>query len=223
MLLCSRRSGQIFLNARGWALCHHSSAEPGTLPLVKTAPYNLVDIDKERFYSSLSKIEYDYAPPFRGLSNIRRKLGYSVGALADQSGSGWDDNLVLHPGMLDSALQTVFAAWSYPGDTPIWSLHVSVSFSAITVNPYFTPLGDGSKHSIMQYESFIRSKEPSKLVGDIYLQTEDGTHTFVNFEGATLVPFSRAYSKERSSHALSLPIQGRFTRWTTGRWRRDNV
>ena len=184
------------LNARGRALCHLSAAEPGTLPLAKTDPYNLVNIDKEHFYSNLSKVGYDYAPPFKGLSNIRRKLGYSVGALADQSGSGWDDNLVLHPGMLDSALQTVFAAWSYPGDTSIWSLHVPVSISTITVNPYFTPLGDGGKQSAMQYESSIRNKEPSKLVGDIYLHTEDGAYAFVHFEGVTLVPFSRATSKD---------------------------
>lgn len=182
------------LNARGRVLCHLSPSEPDTLPLVKTVPYNLVHIDEEHFYSNLSKIGYNYTPPFRGLSNIRRKLGYSIGTLADQSGSSWDDNLILHPGMLDSALQTVFAAWSYPGDTSIWSLHVPISISAITVNPYFTPLGDGGKQSIMQYESSIRSKEPSKLLGDIYLRTEDGAHACVHFEGATLVPFSRATS-----------------------------
>ena len=183
------------LNARGRALCHLSPAEPGTLPLLKTDPYNLVKIDEEHFYTNLSKIGYDYSTPFRGLSNIRRKLGYSVGALTDQSGSGWDDNLVLHPGMLDSALQTIFAAWSYPGDTSIWSLHVPISISAITVNPYFTPLGDGGKQGIIQYESSIQSKEPSKLVGNIYLNTQDGSHAFMHFEGATLVPFSRATPK----------------------------
>ena len=183
------------LNARGRVLCHLSPAEPGTLPLVKTDPYNLVNIDEEHFYTNLSKIGYDYAPPFRGLSNIRRKLGYSVGTLADQSGSSWDDKLVLHPGMLDSALQTIFAAWSYPGDTSIWSLHVPISISAVTVNPYFTPLGDGGKQGVIQYESSIRSKEPSKLVGNIYLHTQDGAHAFMHFEGATLVPFSRATPK----------------------------
>lgn len=192
------------LNARGRALCHLSPAEPGTLSLVKTDPYNLVSIDEEHFYRNLSRIGYDYAPPFQGLSNIRRKLGYSVGALADQSGSGWDDNLVLHPGMLDSALQTVFAAWSYPGDTSIWSLHVPVSISAITVNPYFTPLGDGGKQNTIQYESFIRSKEPSKLVGDIYLHTEDSAYAFIQIEGATLVPFSKATPKN------DLPIFSHF-------------
>lgn len=192
------------MNARGRAQCSLARAKPGTIPLVKTDPYNLVHIDAEHFYSNLTKLGYDYALPFRGLSNIRRKLGYSVGILADQSGSGWDDNLVLHPGMLDSALQTVFAAWSYPGDTSIRSLHVPVSISAITFNPYFTPLGDGGKQSTMQYESFIRSKKPSKIVGDIYLHTEDGAHAFVQFEGATLMPISRATPKN------DLPIFSHF-------------
>ena len=180
------------LNAKGRVLCHLSLPEPSTLPLVKTDPYNLVHIDEKHFYSNLARIGYDYSPPFQGLSNIHRKVGCSVGALVDQSGPGWDDNLVLHPGMLDSALQTFFAAWSYPGDTLIWSLHVPVSISTITINPYFTPLGDGGKQTIMQYESFIRVKEPSKLVGDIYLRTENSNHAIMNVEGATLVPFSRA-------------------------------
>lgn len=183
------------LNARGRATCLLSPAQPDALPLVKTDPYNLVDIDREQFYTNLSKIGYDYSFPFQGLSSIRRKLGYSVGALSDDSGSGWDDDLVLHPGMLDSALQTIFAAWSYPGDTSIWSLHVPVSISTIKLNPYFTPLGDGGKQDKLQYESFIRSKEPSKLVGDIYLHAKDGAHAFLQFEGAKLVPFSGATPK----------------------------
>ena len=183
------------LNAKGRTECYLSPAKPSTLPLVKTDPYNMVNIDEEHFYSNLSRIGYNYTPPFRGLSNIRRKLGYSVGTLADQSGTGWDDSLILHPGMLDSALQTVFAAWSYPGDTSIWSLHVPIHISAITVNPYFTSLGDAGKQSLMQYESSVRSKGPSKLVADIHLHTEDGAHAFVHFEGAVLVPFSRATLK----------------------------
>ena len=56
----------------------------------------------------------------------------------------------------------------------------------------------------MQYESSIRIKEPSKLVGDVYLHTKDGAHAFVHFEGATLVPFSRATLKN------DLPMFSRF-------------
>ena len=192
------------VNAKGRTLCNLSPAKPATIPLGKTNPYNMVDVSEEHFYSNLSKIGYDYTSPFRGLSSIRRKLGHSVGTLTDQSGTGWDDKLVLHPGMLDSALQTIFAAWSHPGDTSIWSLHVPISVSAITINPYFTMLGDGGKQPTMQYESFVRSKKASKLIGDIYLYTGDGTHAFVHFEGATLVPFSKATIKN------DIPIFSQF-------------
>jgi acyl transferase domain-containing protein/NAD(P)-dependent dehydrogenase (short-subunit alcohol dehydrogenase family) len=188
-------AGNAVLNAKGRASAQLSPAEPDTLPLVKTDPFNLVPVGEDHFYTNLSRVGYDYSSPFRGLSNIHRKPGYSSGTLSDQSGSEWDDNLVLHPGMLDSALQTVFAAWSFPGDTQLWALHVPVSISAITVNPYFTPLGEGGKQTAMRYETSIRSRKPSKVVGDIYLHTEDGSRAFVQFEGATLVPLSPATRK----------------------------
>jgi hybrid polyketide synthase/nonribosomal peptide synthetase ACE1 len=197
-------AAQAVLNAKGGVCCRLSQAEPSTLPAVKTDAYNLVDVDEEELYSNLSSIGYDYASPFRGLSNIHRKLDYSIGDLIDQSGTGWDDNLTLHPGMLDSALQTVFAAWSYPGDTSICSLHVPVSISSITINPYFTALRDGGKQEKLRYETYIRSKTPSAVVGDIYLAPENDDYTFIQFEGATLVPFARAVAK------YDLPMFSKF-------------
>lgn len=107
---------------------------PDTLPAVATDPYNVADVDGERFYANLSRLGYDYSPPFCGVADIRRKPGYSVGTLLNQSGSAWENGLVVHPGMLDSALQTVFTAWSFPGDTQLWALHVPLSVSS-TVNP----------------------------------------------------------------------------------------
>ncbi|EGD86562.1 hypothetical protein H112_05064 [Trichophyton rubrum D6] len=187
--------GNTLLNAKGKVSVQLSSAKPNTLPLVKAEPFNLVSVQDDRFYSNLSTVGYGYSHPFRGVSDIQRKSGYSIGTLFDQSGSEWDDNLVLHPGMLDSALQTVFAAWSYPGDTQLWSLHVPVSISAVTINPYFTILGAGGKQGTMKFETLIRSKQRSQIIGDIYLITDNKSHTIAQFEGATLVPFSPATPK----------------------------
>ncbi|KAI1205247.1 uncharacterized protein F4807DRAFT_471239 [Annulohypoxylon truncatum] len=190
-------SGNTVLNAKGRVLCQFSTPEPDKIPLTKANDiYDLVEIDGKHFYDNLSGVGYGYSPPFQGLSDLRRKLGYGVGTLSDQSGSAWEDNLVLHPGTLDSALQTVFAAWAYPGDPQIWSLHVPVSIAAIIINPYYTPLGDGGKQGTMQFETYIRSKDRSKIVGDIYLNADDGSHAFLQMEGATMVPFSPASSKD---------------------------
>lgn len=93
--------------------------------------------------------------------------------------------------------QTVFAAWSYPGDGQIWSLHIPVSIDAITINTFFTPLGLGGKQSDMTYETTIRSKESSRVIGDIYINAKHGMHSqgFIQFEGAALVPFSPATAR----------------------------
>ncbi|KAM4063751.1 polyketide synthase dehydratase [Hirsutella rhossiliensis] len=146
------------------------------LPLVETKPYSMVSVDNEAFYANLSDVGYNYSPPFCGVSNIRRKPGYSVGTLLNQSGSAWEDKLALHPGMLGSALQATFAAWSFPGETQIWALHVPVSISTIIANPYFTTLGQGDKQIMMRYEAFIRSMESSSVVADIYLHNENASH-----------------------------------------------
>ncbi|KAB8230052.1 uncharacterized protein BDW43DRAFT_170617 [Aspergillus alliaceus] len=196
-------TGKINLNAKGHAFAQLATAVPDALPLIKTDSYDLVPVDEEHFYDNLTRVGYNYSRPFRGVSGICRKPGYSVGTLFDQSQSE-DGNLVLHPGLLDSALQTIFAAWSYPGDTQIWSLHVPVSIASITINPYFTSLRPGGKQSAMRYETYIRSNMAAKVVGDIYLRTEDSTHSFIQIEGATLVPFAPATSKN------DLPMFSRF-------------
>lgn len=98
---------KIVLNAKGKVHAELSQLQPDALPMFRAAtdPSNLVRVAEDEFYGNLSGIGYDYAPPFRGLSNIARKPGHSVGSLDDQSGCEWYDNLVLHPGLLDSALQ----------------------------------------------------------------------------------------------------------------------
>ncbi|UNI18379.1 putative PKS/NRPS-like protein biosynthetic cluster [Purpureocillium takamizusanense] len=189
-------SGSAILSAKGHVSGDLFPAVPDALPTASESAYNLVDIGEETFYKNLTSVGYGYSPPFQGLSKICRRPRYSIGTLVDQSGSAWDDKLVLHPGMLDTALQSIFAAWSFPGDTHLWSLRVPVSIAAITINPYFTPLGSGGKQQSMRYQSFIRALEPLQVVGDVHLQTENGCCTVLQFEGATLVPFSRATAKD---------------------------
>ncbi|TRX87742.1 hypothetical protein FHL15_011367 [Xylaria flabelliformis] len=199
------------LNAKGRASGRLSPARPDTLMSTKMGEkkkgdYSMVSVQPENFYNNLSRIGYGYSLPFRGISSIQRRTGYSVGELVDQSESTWENSLVLHPGLLDSALQTLFAAWLFPGDPRLWGLYVPVSFSAITINPYYFT---GSKHHTVSYETFIRSEDPSRVVGDVYLLQNSagegiGPNAMVQLEGAALVPFSPA------TPINDLPIFSRF-------------
>ncbi|TGJ82083.1 hypothetical protein E0Z10_g6697 [Xylaria hypoxylon] len=179
------------LNAQGYATVQLAAPAADSLPILSTDAYNLVDVDTGNFYTNLSRIGYEYSHPFQGVSLIRRKPEYSTGLLTDQSDSQWEDDILVHPGMLDSALQTAFAAWSFPGDGQLWSLHVPTRVSSISVNPYFTSMSQG-KQKTMKYESFIRTRHGSSISADIHLSTEHGGNSFVQFEGVKLMPFSPA-------------------------------
>ncbi|KAI0551157.1 hypothetical protein F4679DRAFT_582936 [Xylaria curta] len=97
------------------------------------------------FYASLRRVGYDYSHPFQGLPLIRRKQNYATGLLTDQPDSEWQDNVLVHPGMLDTALKSAFAAWAFPGNAYNWSLHVPTHISSITINPYFTSMRSGCR------------------------------------------------------------------------------
>jgi hybrid polyketide synthase/nonribosomal peptide synthetase ACE1 len=184
------------LNCKGNIKTQLHMAQPNSLPLVRTNHFSLVTVEENEFYRNLSRVGYGYSSPFRGVSNIQRKSGFSTGTLTDQSGSSWNDNLVLHPGVCDSALQTLFAAWSHPGDTQLWSMHIPVSIAAVTLNPYFTAIGKGGKQINLQFESVLRSNHPSKVIGDIYLRSVGDSQGVLQIEGVALVPFSRATPKD---------------------------
>lgn len=179
------------LNAKGRASVQLATSAAGTLPVATVDSFNLVEVDKKQFYANLAGIGYNYSLPFQGVSHIKRKPDYSTGLLQDQSGHEWEDNLTAHPGMLDTALQTAFAAWSFPGDGRLWSLHVPTKISSICVNPYFTPLGLG-KQTTVKFEAFIHNDGLSRNNADIHLYTPDGLNCFVQIEGMSLVPFTPA-------------------------------
>lgn len=180
-----------FLHARGTATVEFGAMRADSLPTLSTDPYNLVDVDTTRFYTDLSRIGYEYSPPFQGVSRIRRKPGYSTGLLIDQSDSKWEDKILVHPGMLDSALQAAFAAVSFPGDGQFWSLHIPTHIFSIVVNPYFTPMGIG-KQRTMEYEAFVHTHYGSSMTADIHLAMDHKGPSLVKFEGVKLVPFSPA-------------------------------
>ncbi|KAL4746464.1 hypothetical protein BDW72DRAFT_210414 [Aspergillus terricola var. indicus] len=188
----STMSSPMGLNARGCISAWLGNPDPDSLDVMASQSYSLVSVGEDRFYSNLLRMGYNYSSPFRGVSGIQRKPGHCVSRVVNQSGSGWEDNLTLHPGMLDSALQTIFAAWSYPGDGQIWSLHAPVSVASVTINLYFTALGTGGNQQFLNTVASIRSKQASAVVGDVFLHTVDSLHAIVRLEGVSFVPVTPA-------------------------------
>ena len=178
-------------NATGSVKVTLGAPAPHSLPSIETDKLNLSEVAIDRFYSSLSRLGYNYSWPFHGTSSIQRKADYATGILEDQSGMDWEDQLIVHPGMLDTALQTGFAAFSCPGDERLWALIVPTSFKSIVINPYFTSAGIG-KQERYQYVSVAKEYKKGKAITELNLLTEQDGQTFLQIEGMELVPFSAA-------------------------------
>ncbi|ENH63773.1 Lovastatin nonaketide synthase [Fusarium oxysporum f. sp. cubense race 1] len=180
------------LNATAHVKASLSVPTAHELPNIKVDDFNLREVEVDRFYDFLGRLGYNYSWPFHGTTSIRRKANFATGTLEDQSGSEWEDQLLVHPGMLDTSLQTTFAAFCCPGDERMWALHLPTSFRSIVINPYFTSAGIGKQKSFQYQSVAIEERKASKVIVELNLLSEETGDTFLQIEGMELVPFSPA-------------------------------
>ncbi|KAF4335575.1 polyketide synthase [Fusarium beomiforme] len=185
-------STSMVLNATARVKASLETPTSHKLPSIKVDDFNLREVSIDRFYDFLGRLGYNYSWPFHGTASIRRKANYATGTLEDQSGSNWEDQLLVHPGMLDTSLQTTFAAFCCPGDERMWALHLPTSFRSIVINPYFTSAGIGKQKSFQYQSVAIEERKASKVIVELNLLSEETGDTFLQIEGMELVPFSPA-------------------------------
>ncbi|KAJ4855607.1 AMP-binding enzyme domain-containing protein [Trichoderma breve] len=162
-----------------------------TLPAVRHDEINLVEAEPERLYSQFTKLGYTYGSPFTGVRAIHRKMGWAMGEIEDESGNGWEDKLLVHPGWLDSAIQTGFAAYSHPHDNRLFTLCVPTTFRSIVINPYFCNTSE-ARDRTLQYQTSTRATPEGHMMVDIdvYSGGSAQAHPFVQFESVELQPFA---------------------------------
>ena len=179
------------LNAEGDVTVVLAEPETDRLPFVEPEDFNMTEVEVDRFYDQLTELQYEYSPPFRGMLSIKRKNGYATGTIEDQSGSEWEDQLLIHPGMLDTAIQSALAAFSCPGDGRMWGMYIPVGIQSIVINPFFTSDGAG-KQETHRLEAVVRDFTKARCNVDISIFSEDNAHTFIMLEGMELMPFTAA-------------------------------
>ncbi len=147
-------------------------------------------IDTNRFYSSLSKLGYNYSGAFRGMSSLKRRFNQTSVTVSTYHYTDVDSSVYLvHPTMLDVAFQAAVLAYSAPGDERLWSLHVPISIGSIRVNPELcTSLPtSGSQVSVCavlgESESFCAS---------IDVFSEDGQQPMIQVEDLAMRPVAPA-------------------------------
>ena len=164
------------------------------LPAQAPAEPNMIEVEADRFYASLSDIGYGYTGPFRALSNLERKLGKASGLVTNPKADGEAASLMIHPAMLDACIQAVILAFCYPNDGQLWSLHLPTIISRIKINPLLCASIAG-KSQQLKFDSCISESSQSGVIGDVSVYVQNQEHALLQLEGMRAVPFTGATSE----------------------------
>ena len=177
------------LMASGRVRVTFGKATEAILPSRGPSAPHMVDVGTDLFYSSLSKIGYNYSGAFKALSSLTRKLGRASGVVDLAASEDIEERFLVHPAMLDCALQSVILAFSYPNDGELWSLHVPTGFSRIRVNPLLCGSKWDDKASV-PFESVSTDRDTAGFTGDVDLYDSESNHVAIQVEGMRAVPFA---------------------------------
>ncbi|RDA87869.1 hypothetical protein CP532_2942 [Ophiocordyceps camponoti-leonardi (nom. inval.)] len=130
------------------------------LPPRNVATSRLNTVDMERFYTCLSGIGLDYTGDFKHLSSIQRKSGMATAKAAHVVPNF---PAMIHPALLDSAFQAIFAAYCWPDDGSLQVPFVPTSIRTLRLmNMERVP--DGEQLNI---DAYLTDSGDRDLVADI--------------------------------------------------------
>ncbi|WP_309142889.1 SDR family NAD(P)-dependent oxidoreductase [Streptomyces javensis] len=185
---------QIHSRTAGSDWTHHASAvvtdRPGEAPVWRSWPPEPAEaVDIERFYETLEDNGLDYGPAFRGVRAMWRSADayYAEVALPDEVP---ETAFVLHPALLDSALQVMAFAAAEPGRTSL-----PFAWSGISVH------ASGARS--------LRVRVAATQAGDISVLATDPAN-------APVVTVDRVRSRTLGADQLDPPLAGLLSRleWT---------
>lgn len=186
----SQDTSPMLLNAEGCLIIHYGPGSKDTHPRRPELDSNLVEVDQDRFYESLAELGYGYTGPFRALSSLKRKAGAVHGVVSRPIGQ--NEQLMVHPAMLDSAIQSTLLAASWPGDGQLWTLHIPTGIRSITVNPKLTSISQASRAPYYAFTTSLDSQDGHGFLSNVAVHSAGGRHTVIRMEGIRAVPLEEA-------------------------------
>lgn len=154
----------------------------------------LAQVDVDRFYQVLKDdLGYGYDGPFRALTKIQRRSGFSTATIQNTAFEEGETDLLFHPGMLDSALQGLNAACSAPGDGRLWSIVAPTYFRRVSLIP---ALCGTNMADTVEIDCIITDPRDDRITGDVDVYSADYEKKVMEIEGVRFSPFAGATSKD---------------------------
>ncbi|KAG6003604.1 putative Hybrid PKS-NRPS biosynthetic cluster [Claviceps maximensis] len=182
------------LVAEGKLTIHLGQPSKRILPASRSSDSDFVHVTRDILYSYFQELGYEYEGPFNALSNLRRKLGKVSGSVETTALESYGKPLIVHPGTLDAAFQSLLLALSYPRDGQLWTLHLPRHIRRIRANPLLC----GSELLATRQVKFetsmdVRSRgKQDGWYGEIEIHSHDGEDCAIQAEGLHLAPFTPA-------------------------------
>ncbi|KAI1167690.1 hypothetical protein F5B18DRAFT_600946, partial [Nemania serpens] len=147
--------------------------------VVPVLPMTEVSID--RFYTWMEKIGLRYSEPFR-LDTIQRRLNLATVTTAHTV----SDSYKIHPATLDTILQGLYAAFSYPGDGRVWTTYLPKSFHRVRFNINSCRQTRNGEQSELVAHCCLISSSARTICGDIDVFCAADGHAEIQAEGVVL-------------------------------------
>lgn len=173
----------------GKLFARYGSCDLTALPTRGPVIVDSVKVETERFYSSLVDRGYEYSGLFKSLSDMQRNVNSGTAMIANPSSCIPNRALLVHPAMLDCAIQAMFLAYCYPGDNRLWSIHVPKSIEKIRFNTSLLKASAGLVRSF-PVDAVVSNESHHGFAGDIDVFASDGTHGLIQIQGLHCVSSS---------------------------------
>ncbi|KAF4595806.1 putative polyketide synthase [Ophiocordyceps camponoti-floridani] len=168
-------------NASGWLRVEFGSppaAKSALLPPRNIAACSLNAVDMERFYTCLRGIGLDYTGEFKHLHGVRRRSGMAT-AKAMYKAPRFP--AMIHPALLDSAFQTLFAAYCWPDDGSLQVPFVPTSLRSLKlINMNELPGGEQ-----LDIDAYLTNSRDRDLAADIDVFTASSGRPLMQLQGLT--------------------------------------
>lgn len=180
---------QMVENASGYL--HIVLGEPSVdaLPQQPESDFQMLKMEDERFYLAVESLGFGYTGPFKGISEIQRKLDVAVGRISVPDLTPGFSKLVFHPAALDCAIQSIILAYCFPGDTRLRSIQLPTGIDSIRFN--FALCKDIQTNTQISFRSAVPPADSADISGDVDIISQDGQGTLVQLQGLhtkSLVP-----------------------------------
>ena len=183
------RDGTWKCHAKGQLRVEFSSSANDQLPPRSPPVASLNAVNMERFYTSLAQVGLEYTGDFKHLDSVVRQSGF---ATATAKAMGHDFSAMIHPALLDSAFQSLFAAYCWPDDGSLQAPFVPTFFKSLClINKNQVRHGEP-----LIIDSYLTDANDRNITADIDIFTASESRPLLQLQGLTCTSLLRATSSD---------------------------